>query len=867
MSSFAIHQNGDCVGGIPVKQLPPPVYDDCGEVNVFPQLPSDFYDACEEFGEPDILPRMGDEYQVELPPLIREPNCMSYSDVGHHSLQDFFIGLPIPLIWIKCEKNEGLDSRHPYYKNVTEMVTFCNGDIESSYNSVKSKEEIKSSPAEKKIRMCSNGGHLLVPGLLSESWSDAEKASFLLALYIFEKNFVEVRRFVESKDMGAILSFYYGDFYGSDVYHRWSEGRKTKSKKCVYGQRIFSGLRQQELMSRLLHKVSEECKSALLKVSKTFQEEKMSLVDYVSSLKAMVGMNLLVEAIAVGSGKQDLTGMALEPLRSNQAIRSEIPAGKACSALTTAEIIKFLSGDYRLSKARSNDLFWEAVWPRLLARGWHSEQPQNQGYIAGSKCLVFLLPGVKKFSRRKLVKGDHYFDSVTDVLSKVAKDPGLIDLENEEANGNLSTEKDDWTSDVKMEEDENHPPTRQRHSYLQPRIPKRSVDAIKFMVVDTCLSDGKIRELRTLPQEISSTLISFDLPEDSDKDTVGENTGESDTMNSVTLDVSAAKSGPKKHASKKSRDDYSSSQDVHPDVSKPSAHLKKKKKDSNDNQKPRKVSRSLSGRKQKQGYVDNIAPISKRCRRLTANTHEEARDVGVLHSKTPRLENGTSCCSSGVHESNENLSTQVSSWQDKLSSGSSSKGSPCESIECSHISNVHATEPSSQENPQPQLLIDLNLPHVSSEFENDGPATNSPNEPDDQSIRPDNSHGAPAAAAAVEASSEQQSIGNTRRLSTRYRPPTTRALEAVAGGYLSVSRRRKGRDTSSLDAQPSRPAQQPRLAPGPNESPSSSVASQIGEASIIAEAERAASTSGTSNTENKPNDLPEANQEEPASRQ
>lgn len=581
----------------------------------------------------------------------------------------------------------------------------------------------------------------------------------------------------------------------------------------------------------------------------------MSLVDYVSSLKAMVGMNLLVEAIAVGSGKQDLTGMALESLRSNQVIRSEIPAGKACSALTTAEIIKFLSGDYRLSKARSNDLFWEAVWPRLLARGWHSEQPQNQGYIAGSKCLVFLLPGVKKFSRRKLVKGDHYFDSVTDVLSKVAKDPGLIDLDNEEANGNQNTEKDDWTSDVKMEEDDNHLPTRQRHSYLQPRTSKRSVDAIKFTVVDTCLSDGKIRELRTLPQEISSTLSSFDLPEDSDKDTVGENTGESDTMNSITFDASAGNSGLKKHAGKKSRDDYSSSQDVHPDVSKPSAHLKKKKKDSNDNQKPRKVSKSLSGRKQKQGYVDNIAPISKRCRR-----HEEAID-GVLHSKMPRLENGTSCCSSGVHESNENLSTQVSSWQDKLSSSSSSRGSPCESI----ISNVHTTEPS-QENPQPQLLIDLNLPHVSSEFENDGPATNFPNEPDDQSIRPDNSHGVPAPTA-VEASSEQQSVGNTRRLSTRYRPPTTRALEAVAGGYLSVSRRRKGRDTSLLDAQPSRPAQQPRLAPGPNESPSSSVASQIGEALQIAEAERGASTSGTSNTDNKPNDPPEANQEEPATRQ
>ncbi|KAL0414716.1 UNVERIFIED_CONTAM: hypothetical protein Sradi_1673300 [Sesamum radiatum] len=206
--------------------------------------------------------------------------------------------------------------------------------------------------------------------------------------------------------------------------------------------------------------------SGLLIVSKTFGDEKMSLADYVSSLKAMVGMDILVEAVGIGKGKQDLTGMALEPSRSNQVIpaRPEIPTGKACSSLTTTEIIKFLSGDYRLSKARSNDLFWEAVWPRLLARGWHSEQPKDQGYVAGSKhCLVFLMPGVKKFSRRKLVKGDHYFDSVTDVLSKVAKDPGLIELDAEEDHESKKKEEYERTGERKSEQDDNHLPTRQQH--------------------------------------------------------------------------------------------------------------------------------------------------------------------------------------------------------------------------------------------------------------------------------------------------------------------------------------------------------------------------------------------------------------------
>lgn len=504
----------------------------------------------------------------------------------------------------------------------------------------------------------------------------------------------------------------------------------------------------------------------------------MMFIDFVSTLKALVGMNTLVEAIGIGTGKQDITRMVSESSKSNQTThaRPEIPAGKACSSLTNTEIIKFLSGDYRLSKARSNDLFWEAVWPRLLARGWHSEQPQNQGYIAGSKFLVFLIPGIKKFSRRKLVKGDHYFDSITDVLSKVAKEPELIELEDEEAGG---SKKDEQTN---LENDQ---PAKQRHFYLQPRTPNRSLDAVKFTIVDTSLSDGNVRELRALPSQFSNTVTSNGPVEDDESDdTTDITTTRVEVSASETLEI--AKAGGKSSVSK--------------------------------NKKPRKVTKTLSGKK-KHVSADNIAPMSKRCKRLTDNGDVETRDE-------PTLENGTSRCSS-----DGNLATQVASFYDKLSSTSSSKGSPCES-----------NEPS-----QPQLLIDLNWP--TPEFENDTLdtlATNSNNEPDEQPIKEQNDQSLPSSSL-VELKNEEQPIVNQRRLSTRYRPPTTRTLEAVASGFLTISRRRKGKDVVSRDASTSRPSQRLRRGAGPSVSPSSSVASHV------EEAERGASSSS--------HDPPEANDE------
>ncbi|KAK4433924.1 hypothetical protein Salat_0555100 [Sesamum alatum] len=849
MASIPLGRNGDCTE-IPREQFLRPNSADCGEARVCPLIPSDSYDADDVFGEPDVLPRIGDEYQAELPQLLGEPANISCSRTHPHQKS---LVIPIPLTWISSMKHEGpeivSDSNGPDSENIAETSTYSGGEIGASHYSMKPNEEAQNLPSGKSILEGSGGGHsFLVPGSLSQSWSETEKASFLLGLYIFEKNFVELKRFVETKEMGAILSFYYGEFYHSDEYLRWSEGRTVRTKKCVYGQRIFSGLRQQELLSRLLPRVSEEHRSALLEVSKKFGEEKMLLVDYVSSLKALVGMNVLVEAVAIGRGKQDLTAWALEPLRSNQAIpvRPEIPIGKECSSLTTTEIIKILSGDYRLSKARSNDLFWESVWPRLLARGWHSEQPQNRRHVAGSSkhCLVFLMPGIKKFSRRKLTKGLHYFDCVTDVLSKVGQEPGLIELDNEEAGGNKKDEEHERPGKKKSKEDENDLPTRQRRSYLQPRISHSSMDGTKFTVVDTSLSDGKVIERRSLPSETSDTLLISHV-----------HTAESDTTNIITPDACVAdnptaKPGRKTLPARKKHDGNSSYQDPHtvyPDISKTSGPDLENKEGLIDKRQSRKVPKPHLSRKQEQGDVDYTASISKRCRRLTANGRDEARDGVIRSSVAPRSGNSMSYCSSGTRECNEHVSSQVRTCQDKFTSASSSKGSPNESIECNPVGRIHAKVPS-PEKPRTHFLIDLNLP-TSPEIENCSDATDSRIDQNDGSIEPGN-HCLPKSSD-IEARTEQPSTVNPLRHSTRNRPPTTRALEAVADGYLTVNRRRRSRDTNIA----SRPSQRARRVVAPNDSPNSSMASHI------EEAENGVSNTGNDNMFSKFHIPTEANKE------
>lgn len=78
----------------------------------------------------------------------------------------------------------------------------------------------------------------------SEPSSDFEADSFVVALYIFGKDFFQVARFMETKGVGSISKYYYGQFYGSSKYSKRIEFRKknkNKRRSCVFGHRLLVG--------------------------------------------------------------------------------------------------------------------------------------------------------------------------------------------------------------------------------------------------------------------------------------------------------------------------------------------------------------------------------------------------------------------------------------------------------------------------------------------------------------------------------------------------------------------------------------------------------------------------------------------------
>ncbi|KAF3492581.1 hypothetical protein DY000_02054558 [Brassica cretica] len=448
--------------------------------NTLMEESSDVEFAC---GDPKVEPRVGDEFQAEIPPMMSASKRALFLSTPlplDDSSFSFLVGQPVQVIWIDKHQNGQVNGDDDSI------------DMNQSLKSLRTKRNRSSAKNDKKQRMNLEA----VPEIPSSSWEDHEVASFVLGLYTFGKNFTQVKKFMESKGTGEIVLYYYGKFYNSASYHSWSDSRKKRRRKCVYGRKLYTGWRQQLLLSRLIPSISDESqKQTLVNVSKSFAEGNITLEKYISLVKDLVSLKLLVEAVGIGKGKEDLTVITSGPpvktkpwFTVSPKSSSSVPGLDAYTSLTSADIINQLTGSSRrLSKARCSDIFWEAVWPRLLARGWRSEQPKERGYFASKDNIVFIVPGVKEFSRGELVKGDDYFDSVSDILTKVAMEPELLEFE---TGGEIKEDEESSRSD------------KQKHRYLKSPCSNRRSLQMNFTVVDTSLvAGGKLCDSRNLNSE------------------------------------------------------------------------------------------------------------------------------------------------------------------------------------------------------------------------------------------------------------------------------------------------------------------------------------------------------------------------------
>nr|XP_010943394.1 uncharacterized protein LOC105061132 isoform X3 [Elaeis guineensis] len=823
--------------------------------------------------EPPAFPRIGEQYQVEIPTLVTESECLqlrSHPISTDNMLDDSYIfglGLAIPVMWIhhigdhvKDEQDEFLSSKigtdeagsmdlrseneshidakcivmgefpvensssHDIYSQGSackiELIKYL-ADLGKESGSFTSQgcsaADDQMNIGSRLLHQSKAKGYSPLPGSPAPSWSNTEKQSFLLGLYIFGKNLVQVKEFMEYKNMGDVLSYYYGKFYRSDAYRRWSECRKIRSRKCILGQRIFTGWRQQELLSRVLPMVSKEGQDTLLEVTKTFNDGRVSLEEFVFTLKAIVGMEVFVESIGIGKGKNDLTGIVLDPIRANQSIsvRPEVPIGKECSSLSSGDIIKFLTGDFRLSKARSNDLFWEAVWPRLLARGWHSEQPKDFSSVVSKHALVFLIPGVKKFSRKKLVKGNHYFDSISDVLNKVASDPRLLDLEVQGGTESSNIKNENvWAADNRSDQNglSDHP----RHCYLRPRLPNCHSELMKFTVVDTSMVQGegpiKVRELRSLPVDSTYDLstCSGEMGSSSSSEQLDSDDSSSDDHGDSDLNTLLDKKLEKSKSCMISKDTQYHPSDHMVAVSITrmliNGHVPNDQCVDRISEKlPITDSKCQFSCRAKSDQQDYLTPAPKR-RRLTACKYERTCRRTYSFPKGHQLKKEE--IHYDLHSSNPSHTTDadVDLSQGKAPVNTSTNHSPDGNSICAfsgeHYAAAFVSDTTVGEvKPQLHTFIDLNLPHIPTACETAEPFSTevagsqdylNPEElacPPEKKQQYDHSQIVGMCNGVLD---EQPSI-TSRRQSTRSRPPTTRALEALACGFLGT--KRKGRET------------------------------------------------------------------------
>ncbi|PPR95865.1 hypothetical protein GOBAR_AA24789 [Gossypium barbadense] len=248
-------------------------------------LPPDSPDISDIFGDSQLSPRVGNRYQAEIPPMIagwEHLQLLMNSEGSPYIDHSFMFSLAVPVTWIHEQdidfEDEGKEGPSKP-DDATKVARKCrkgqnskrkkNSELSAERSNARLVDEKESNAENLECGMAPCGGKSshLIPGSSSDAWNNTEADSFLLGLYIFGKDFGKIKQLIGNKKMGDILSFYYGAFYKSDRYRRWSSGQKRRNRRIICGRKIFTGWRQQKLLSRLLTHVQDELQNNFLEVN------------------------------------------------------------------------------------------------------------------------------------------------------------------------------------------------------------------------------------------------------------------------------------------------------------------------------------------------------------------------------------------------------------------------------------------------------------------------------------------------------------------------------------------------------------------------------------------------------------------------
>ncbi|KAK9084187.1 hypothetical protein Scep_030658 [Stephania cephalantha] len=163
-----------------------------------------------------------------------------------------------------------------------------------------------------------------VPGCLGSPWSDIERQGFLLGLYIFGKNLVQVKKFVDSeRDGETYCCSIMGSFIGlMNIVDGWIAERQ-EAGNAYMGKRFLQVGGSRNWCPVCFPGMS--LKNAKMSCSglRTFCRGKILLEEYVTTLKSNVGLNILIDAVGIGRRKHDLTGIVQEPAKVNHVIPTQ----------------------------------------------------------------------------------------------------------------------------------------------------------------------------------------------------------------------------------------------------------------------------------------------------------------------------------------------------------------------------------------------------------------------------------------------------------------------------------------------------------------------------------------------------------------